>query len=140
MIAERREKGDRLMKRLYAALAGLAVLAACPALAQAPAPAGSAEHGRTAFVQHGCWQCHGFEGQGSTASSGGRVIANTQLPFEAFKAYVRDPAGAMPPFHAEILPDAALTDIYAYLESRPKPRPVKDIPLLNLQSASGENR
>jgi mono/diheme cytochrome c family protein len=91
----------------------------------------SAENGKTAFVKHGCWQCHGFQGQGSVATSGGRVIANTQLPFEAFKAYVRDPSGAMPPFHAEMVSDSDLADIYAYLESRPKPAPVKDIPLLN---------
>jgi mono/diheme cytochrome c family protein len=91
----------------------------------------SAENGKTEFVEHGCWQCHGFQGQGSVATSGGRVIANTQLPFEAFKAYVRDPSGAMPPFHAEMLSDSDLADIYAYLESRPKPQPAKDIPLLN---------
>jgi mono/diheme cytochrome c family protein len=90
----------------------------------------SAENGKIAFVKHGCWQCHGFEGQG-TATSGGRVIANTQLVFEAFKAYVRNPAGAMPPFRVDMLSDADLADIYAYLESRPKPEPVKDIPLLN---------
>ena len=72
-----------------------------------------------------------FEGQGSVTTSGGRVIANTPLPLEAFKAYVRNPSGAMPPFHAEILSDSDLADIYAYLESRPKPQPVKDIPLLN---------
>lgn len=91
----------------------------------------SAENGKTEFVKHGCWQCHGFEGQGSVATSGGRVIANTQLPFEAFKAYVRDPSGAMPPFHAEMVSDSDLADIYAYLESRPKPQQAKDIPLLN---------
>lgn len=128
------------MKFAYLVLAGL--LAAGPALAQAPAaaPAGSAENGKTAFVKHGCWQCHGFEGQGSVATSGGRVIADTQLPFDAFKAYVRDPSGAMPPFHAEILSDSDLADIYAYLESRPKPKPAKDIPLLNQLSASGQNQ
>jgi mono/diheme cytochrome c family protein len=138
---DREDKGDRLMKfaRAFGALAVLAVLAACPALAQAPAPTGSAENGKTAFIKHGCWQCHGFEGQGSTATSGGRVIADTQLPFDAFKAYVRNPAGAMPPFHVEILPDSALADIYAYLESRPKPKPAKDIPLLNQQSARSQN-
>jgi mono/diheme cytochrome c family protein len=138
---DREDKGDRLMKfaRAYAALAGLAVIAAGPALAQAPTPTGSAENGKTAFIKHGCWQCHGFEGQGSTATSAGRVIADTQLPFDAFKAYVRDPAGAMPPFHAEILSDSALADIYAYLETRPKPKPAKDIPLLNQQSTSSNN-
>ncbi len=109
----------------------LAAVAAGLIAGQIPALAASAGSGKTEFVKHGCWQCHGFEGQGSTASSGGRVIADTQLPLEAFKAYVRDPNGAMPPFHKEILSDSDLDDIYAYLESRPKPEPVKDIPLLN---------
>jgi mono/diheme cytochrome c family protein len=98
---------------------------------QVPAQAASAENGKVAFVKNGCWQCHDFNGQGSVATSAGRVIANTPLPFDAFKAYVRDPGGAMPPFHVEILSDSDLADIYAYLESLPKPRSAKDIPLLN---------
>jgi len=109
----------------------LAAFAASLALHQGAAAAPSAENGKTAFVKHGCWQCHGFEGQGSVASSGGRVIADTQLPFEAFQAYVRDPSGSMPPFHAEVVSDTDLADIYAYLQSRPKPKPAKDIPQLN---------
>jgi len=109
----------------------LAALAASVAFTQAAAADASADNGKTEFVKNGCWQCHGFQGQGSVASSGGRVIADTQLPFEAFKAYVRNPSGAMPPFHAEMISDSALADIYAYLESRPKPQPAKDIPLLN---------
>jgi mono/diheme cytochrome c family protein len=109
----------------------LVVVAASLVFAPAAFADPSAENGKTAFVKHGCWQCHGFQGQGSVTTSGGRVIADTQLPFEAFKAYVRDPSGAMPPFHAEILSDSDLADIYAYLESRPKPEPAKDIPLLN---------
>ena len=96
-----------------------------------PADAASVDNGKTAFVAHGCWQCHGFEGQGSVTTSGGRVIADTQLPADAFATYVRQPSGAMPPFSAAILSDADLADIYAYLESRPKPKPSKDIPLLN---------
>ena len=109
----------------------LAAFAASVAFAPAASADPSADNGKTEFVKNGCWQCHGFQGQGSVASSGGRVIANTQLPFEAFKAYVRNPSGAMPPFHAEMISDSALADIYAYLESRPKPQPAKDIPLLN---------
>jgi mono/diheme cytochrome c family protein len=96
-----------------------------------PADAASTDNGKTAFVAHGCWQCHGFEGQGSVTTSGGRVIADTQLPADAFAAYVRKPAGAMPPFSAAILSDADLADIYAYLQARPKPQAGKDIPLLN---------
>lgn len=114
--------------RLAPALAAAASLALWIGGAAA---APSAENGKTAFVKNGCWQCHGFAGQGSTATSGGRVIADTQLTLEAFKSYVRAPSGAMPPFRAEILSDSDLADIYAYLESRPKPEPAKDIPLLN---------
>jgi mono/diheme cytochrome c family protein len=116
--------------RVYLALA--AALAA-GLVAQNPAAAASVENGKTAFVQHGCWQCHGFEGQGSVTTSGGRVIADTQLPADAFMAYVRAPTGAMPPFRPEILSDSDLADIYAYLEARPKPQAAKDIPLLNNQ-------
>lgn len=109
----------------------LAAFAAGVVLCHGVAFAQSAEKGKAEFVQHGCWQCHGFQGQGSTATSGGRVIADTQLPFDAFKAYVRDPTGSMPPFHQQILPDSDLADIYAYLESRPKPKSPSDIPLLH---------
>jgi mono/diheme cytochrome c family protein len=96
-----------------------------------PVDAASVDNGKTAFVAHGCWQCHGFEGQGSVTTSAGRVIADTQLPADAFMAYVRAPTGAMPPFRPEILSDSDLADIYAYLEARPKPQAAKDIPLLN---------
>ena len=109
----------------------LAAFAASLVFGQVPALAASAENGKVAFVKNGCWQCHDFNGQGSVATSGGRVIANTPLPLDAFKAYVRDPGGSMPPFHVEILSDSDLADIYAYLESLPKPRSAKDIPLLN---------
>jgi len=109
----------------------VAAVAATLAFSQVSAGAASAENGKVEFVKHGCWQCHDFEGQGSNSTSAGRVLADTQLPLEAFEAYVRDPSGGMPPFHKEILSDSALADIYAYLESRPAPKPVKDIPLLN---------
>jgi mono/diheme cytochrome c family protein len=99
--------------------------------AHSAAVAASAENGKAAFIRHGCWQCHGFEGQGSVATSGGRVIADTQLPLDAFMAYVRSPTGAMPPFHEQIVSDADLKDIYAYLQSRPKRAAVKDIPQLS---------
>jgi ubiquinol-cytochrome c reductase cytochrome c subunit len=111
----------------------LAAFAAAAVFAQSPAVAASVENGKTAFVKNGCWQCHGFEGQGSVTTSGGRVIADTQLPADAFMAYVRAPSGAMPPFRPEILSDSDLADIYAYLEARPKPQAAKDIPLLNNQ-------
>jgi mono/diheme cytochrome c family protein len=95
------------------------------------ASAADAAKGKVAFTQHGCWQCHGFAGQGSVATSNGRVIARTQLPLDAFKTFVRTTNGAMPPFRAAVLSDDELDDIYAYLQSLPEPKAVSDIPLLN---------
>ena len=90
----------------------------------------SAEKGKAAFLQHGCWQCHGTEGQGSIATSNGKRLAPNPLPWEAFAGFVRSTNRAMPPFSEKILSDADLADIYAYLQSIPKPAAVKDIPLL----------
>jgi ubiquinol-cytochrome c reductase cytochrome c subunit len=91
--------------------------------------AASAEKGKAAFVQHGCWQCHGFNGQ-STVTSNGKVLARTALPLDAFKSFVRNSNGAMPPYRPAVLSDADLDDIYAYLQSLPQPKAASDIPLL----------
>jgi ubiquinol-cytochrome c reductase cytochrome c subunit len=105
------------------------IIAGC-VLGNGAAFAASAENGKTAFVTHGCWQCHGFQGQGSVATSNGAVLSNTVMPFEAFESFVRSTNRAMPPFSEKILPSADLADIYAYLQSVPKPPDVNSIPLL----------
>jgi mono/diheme cytochrome c family protein len=92
---------------------------------------GDAQKGKVAFIRNGCWQCHDYNGQGSVATSNGKVIARTQLPVDAFISFVHTTNGAMPPFRPQVLSDADLTDIYAYLQSLPEPKAVKDIPLLN---------
>ena len=92
---------------------------------------GDAQKGRVAFTQHGCWQCHDFAGEGSVATSNGKVIARTQLPLDAFMSFVRTTNGQMPPYRAPVLSDDELGDIYAYLQSLPEPKAVSDIPLLN---------
>ena len=94
------------------------------------AAAADADKGKIAFTKNGCWQCHGFEGQGSIVTSNGRVLARTQLPLDAFKAFVRTTNGAMPPFRPAVLSDEDLDNIYAYLQSRPQPKAVSDVPLL----------
>ena len=102
----------------------LAVLGA----SQAALAAGSAEKGKTAYAQHGCWQCHGFAGQGGIT---GPKLAPDPMPLEALSAFVRNTRGAMPPYQRAILSDADLADIHAYLQSLPKARDYKSIPLLN---------
>ena len=85
------------MKFAYRVTMGLAALAASLVVGHGAAVAASAEKGKNLFVQHGCWQCHGFRGQGSVASSGGKVLAPDPLPWEAFSAFVRSTNRAMPP-------------------------------------------
>ena len=91
--------------------------------------AGSADDGKAAFIKHGCYECHGFAGQGGA----GKTLAPNPLPFEAFSAIVRNSTNAMPPFQKTILSDADLAAIYAYLRSIPKTPDYKSIPLLNAQ-------
>ncbi|HZT27093.1 MAG TPA: cytochrome c [Pseudolabrys sp.] len=108
----------------------LASALAIVAMTAGPALAASAEHGKLAFMQHGCWECHGTMGQGSIATSGGKRIAPDPLPWEAFSAFVRSSNRSMPAFSEKILSDADLADIYAYLQSIPKPPDVNSIELL----------
>ena len=86
-------------------------------------------NGKRLFERNGCYQCHGYVGQGGTA---GARLAQTRLPLIAFTAYVRNPAsGGMPPFRAKVMSDQELADVYAYIKTFPEPKPAKDIPLLN---------
>jgi mono/diheme cytochrome c family protein len=99
----------------------LALLSLIPAQAQEPkpsgGPSGNAENGKRLFTKDGCYQCHGREGQGSNMS--GPRIAPNPPPLEVILGYVRKPSGEMPPYTAKVISDAELTDIYAYLQSRP---------------------
>ncbi len=111
---------------------GLAALAAGLVLGSGAAlAAGSPDKGKADFTKYGCYQCHGYLGQGSVATSNGKVIYKTALPLEAFMSFVRSTNGAMPPYSEKVLPNQDLEDIYAYLESLPKPPDSKTIPLLN---------
>jgi mono/diheme cytochrome c family protein len=107
---------------------GLAAFAAGLVLGHGAALAASAEKGKTAFVQHGCWQCHGFQGQGGVT---GPKLAPEPIAAEAFTAFLRASNRAMPPYPEAILPNEDVADIHAYLESIPKPKDHKSIPLLN---------
>lgn len=91
---------------------------------------GNKENGKKLFHNDGCYECHGTEGQGAAEVTGPR-IGPPQIPFEGFSAYLRHPTGQMPPYTSKVVSDQDLADIYAFLESRPKAPPAKDIPLLN---------
>jgi mono/diheme cytochrome c family protein len=106
----------------------LALAALGFAFNQLAVAAGSAEKGKDAYMKHGCWQCHGFAGQGGVT---GPKLAPNPMPADALSAFVRNTSGGMPPYQKAILPDADLADIHAYLQSIPKGPDYKSIPLLN---------
>jgi ubiquinol-cytochrome c reductase cytochrome c subunit len=109
-------------------IVGPAAFAAALVLGAAGAVAASAEKGKIGFLQHGCWQCHGYQGQGGVA---GLKLAPDPIPFETLSTFVRSTSRAMPPYREEILSNEELADIYAYLQSIPKGPDPKSIPLLN---------
>src|SRR5262245_43739725 len=90
--------------------------------------AASAEKGKSAYIQHGCWACHGFQAQGGVT---GPKLAPDPIPIEAFTAFVRTTDRAMPPYMEAILSNEDLADIHAYLQTIPKSADYKSIPLLN---------
>ncbi|MGH9681142.1 MAG: c-type cytochrome [Candidatus Acidiferrales bacterium] len=94
------------------------------------APAGNAENGKKLFVRDGCYECHGYLGQGAL-QTGATRIGPPQISFDAFLSYVRKPANNMPPYTEKAVPEKDFADIYAYLKSIPMPPKGKDIPLLN---------
>ncbi len=90
--------------------------------------AGNAENGKNLFIKYGCYECHGREAQGG-GISGPRLAPNPD-PLSVILTYVRHPMGEMPPFTEKVVSDKDLTDIYAFLKSRPQPPPVNSIPIL----------
>jgi ubiquinol-cytochrome c reductase cytochrome c subunit len=111
------------------------VLTAMTVGAQSPQtknPSGNAVKGKELYTRGGCYECHGRAGQGSILS--GPRVGPDPIPFSALVSYVRQPRGQMPPYTRKVMSDAELADIYAFLQTLPKPTEVKDILILNTQS------
>ena len=98
-----------------------------PAAAQASSGDAKVDAGAALFKKNGCYECHANEAQGGPQ---GPRIGPNPIPFPRFAAYVRNPSGDMPPFTAKVISDDDLASIYAFLQARPAPPPVRDIPLL----------
>jgi len=96
-----------------------------PASQAGAAPAGNVENGKKAFIQHGCFSCHGFWAEGGP----GARLAQNPIPFPAFVRYVRRPKRSMPPYGTQVS-DQEFADIYAFIKSIPPSPDAKSIPLL----------
>jgi mono/diheme cytochrome c family protein len=113
----------RIALRVGPRLCALALCAAAPLAVIWRASAAPSPTDRELFVRYGCYQCHGYEGQGGEALR----IAPSPYPFEVFAAKVRKPANEMPAYASEVLSDAELQALYRYVRAIPEP-PV-DLPL-----------
>ena len=121
------------MSRIVSLLAAGAVLvlgASLPACAQ-DAPHGDAANGKKVFLADGCFMCHGRSGQGGAYNGPAPVLAKTQVPFDAFKNQLRNPADDMPAYSEAVMSDQQIADIYAFVQSLPGRSDPKAIPLLN---------
>lgn len=109
-----------------------AMLGAAVASAQAQdAPAGDAAHGKLVFLKEACFTCHGRVGEGGAYNGPAPILAQTALPFEGFRAQIRNPVNDMPAYSDAVLSDKDIADVYAFVKSLPGPRSPKDIPILN---------
>jgi len=108
-------------------LLGLGFVGLAAIFLQAPTLAQDSAQGRELFLTYGCWQCHGYDGQGSVA---GPRLAPTLLPYAAFDVLVRRPLNLMPAYAPSVLSDAELQAIFSYVSSIEEPPSLADIPAL----------
>ena len=100
----------------YALTVVIATAACASTVLGAPTASPNPKNGKRVFETVGCSQCHGTVAQGGSA---GPRLAPNPLPAVVLKAYVRKPAGEMPPYGRSVLSDRDLDDIRAYLASIP---------------------
>ena len=76
-------------------------------------PARADEHGdgQQLYESRGCFQCHGYLGQGGSA---GPRLAPVPIPLSAFIAIVRKPPNVMPAYSPNVLSDDELRKIYQF--------------------------
>lgn len=132
---------------MICALAG-AMLSVIAAAAEQTQHDGAAARGRRVYFRHGCYGCHGFNGETGVRRLVGSPIL--QKP-DIFIAYLRSradvkpllPSTAMPSFSASALSDADALDLYAYVRSfvlhAPDPQGIAELQKI-LESAKGTYR
>jgi ubiquinol-cytochrome c reductase cytochrome c subunit len=90
----------------------------------------AATHGRQLYISNGCYECHGYGGEGAV----GPRLGPNPLPLDVFTRQLRNPINFMPihmpVYTAKVLSPADVAAIYAFLKALPEARPVAEIPLL----------
>jgi ubiquinol-cytochrome c reductase cytochrome c subunit len=114
--------------------AAAATVVFTPAIAQVAGPSGNAAHGKQLFAVDGCYECHGYQGEGGGFA--GPKLAPDPLPYSFVLRQLRSPLRAMPVYTSEVLSDGDVADIYAYLRSIPPAKSVAAIPMLRCDPTS----
>lgn len=127
-------------------IAGAGLISMVAAVAQDRSATGDPARGKQLFYDHGCYGCHGYNGE-----TGARDLVGTGSPlvenFDAFIVFLRAradflplfPSTRMPSFSEAALSDAAARDIFAYIRTFELDAPaVEDVPPLRaiLESAA----
>lgn len=121
----------RIISRLAALTLTIVLLdPVLPARSQDQAPAGNAENGKRLYLADGCFSCHGRVGQGGQYYGPTPVLAQSELPFEAFRQQLRDPANNMPAYAEAVLSEQEAADIYTYLQTLAGRPDIKDVPAI----------
>ena len=92
-----------------------------------------AGHGQEFFNSLGCTACHGPQGEGRI----GPTIAQTDLPLSRVVRQVRAPYQNMPRFGPDQVSEAGIADIYAFLQTLPKPQVTVPSVLANVTPEAG---
>jgi mono/diheme cytochrome c family protein len=111
------------------------ILGAAAAAAVTPLAAAAPAKKPPAYVAYGCQHCHGLAGQGG---SGPPLLPILARPI--FEERVRRPVATMPPYPERLMSDAALDEIYAYVERLPPPPPLARVPLLQERMPKAQTR
>lgn len=107
---------------------GVVVLLAGATIGASAIQGGDAvERGRADFVEVGCYQCHGYQGQGGA----GPRLAPDPISLENFMRIVRRPPNVMPAYSPAVVSEQQLERIHAYLESIPQPPDPSTLPILS---------
>jgi mono/diheme cytochrome c family protein len=126
------------------ALASAPVIFMAPVAAQTPRGA-EAAHGKQLYFRHGCYGCHGFNGETGARRLVGSPILQNPAAFIAYLRLRADlkpllPSTRMPSFSVGALSDADALDLYAYVRSfvlhAPDPQGIAAFQKI-LQSARG---
>ena len=112
---------------LILVVSGVVVLLAGAAIGGSTQEGDAVERGRAEFVEVGCYQCHGYQGQGGA----GPRLAPDPISLENFVRIVRRPPNVMPAYSPAVVSEDQLERMHAYLESIPQPPDVSTLPILS---------